>query len=87
MAASRRPAADPAGAVRVWGRATGCGGLTIRPAEKTAPRQTVCVHPIRARSARNVAAIEAYRKIGFIDTGVRHEEGFGPQLIFAKPLG
>ena len=26
-------------------------------------------------------------RIGFIDTGVRHEEGFGPQLIFAKPLG
>ncbi|WP_293401305.1 GNAT family N-acetyltransferase [Phenylobacterium sp.] len=40
-----------------------------------------------AVNARNVAAIEAYRKIGFIDTGERHEGGFGAQLIFAKPLG
>ena len=40
-----------------------------------------------AVNARNLAAIEAYRKIGFIDTGGRHEESFGPQLIFAKPLG
>ena len=38
-------------------------------------------------NARNLPAIEAYRKIGFVDTGGRHEEGFGPQLIFAKPLG
>lgn len=40
-----------------------------------------------AVNARNVAAISAYGKIGFVDTGARHEEGYGPQYIFAKPLG
>jgi Acetyltransferases len=39
-----------------------------------------------AVNARNTGAIEAYRKIGFVDTGQRHEEGMGPQYIFAKPL-
>lgn len=39
-----------------------------------------------AVNSRNVGAIEAYRRIGFVDTGQRHEEGMGPQYIFAKPL-
>lgn len=39
-----------------------------------------------AVNARNEAAIAAYRKIGFVDTGVRHDEGHGPQFVFAKPL-
>jgi len=39
-----------------------------------------------AVNARNEAAITAYQRIGFVDTGQRHEEGFGPQFIFVKPL-
>ena len=39
-----------------------------------------------AVNAKNVPAIEAYRKIGFIDTGRRFEEEPAPKLIFAKPL-
>ena len=39
-----------------------------------------------AVNARNEAAIAAYRKIGFVDTGQRHEEGFGAQFIFVKPM-
>jgi ribosomal protein S18 acetylase RimI-like enzyme len=41
-----------------------------------------------AVNARNTGAIAAYRKIGFVDTGVRHDEGpHGVQYVFAKPLG
>lgn len=40
-----------------------------------------------AVNARNEAAIAAYRKIGFVDTGVRHEDGHGSQCVFAKPVG
>ncbi|MDP3855345.1 N-acetyltransferase [Phenylobacterium sp.] len=39
-----------------------------------------------AVNERNTAAIAAYRKIGFVDTGQRHEEGQGPQLVFVKPM-
>jgi len=39
-----------------------------------------------AVNARNTPAIAAYQKIGFVDTGARHDEGRGPQLIFAKPM-
>jgi len=39
-----------------------------------------------AVNARNEGAIAAYQKIGFVDTGQRHEEGFGPQFIFVKPM-
>ncbi|HVK43219.1 MAG TPA: GNAT family N-acetyltransferase [Phenylobacterium sp.] len=39
-----------------------------------------------AVNARNTPAIAAYQKIGFVDTGERHDEGRGPQFIFAKPM-
>jgi ribosomal protein S18 acetylase RimI-like enzyme len=40
-----------------------------------------------AVNAHNTPAIGAYQKMGFVDTGARHEEDVGPQLIFAKPMG
>lgn len=40
-----------------------------------------------AVNARNEPAIAAYRKIGFVDTGARHQDRHGPQYIFAKPVG
>jgi RimJ/RimL family protein N-acetyltransferase len=39
-----------------------------------------------AVNARNDAAMAAYRKIGFVDTGVRHQGDHGEQYVFAKPL-
>lgn len=39
-----------------------------------------------AVNARNEAAIAAYRRIGFVDTGRRHDEGAGDQFIFVKPM-
>ncbi|MFN3513282.1 MAG: GNAT family N-acetyltransferase [Phenylobacterium sp.] len=39
-----------------------------------------------AVNARNEGAIAAYGRMGFVDTGVRHDEGYGPQYVFAKPL-
>jgi ribosomal protein S18 acetylase RimI-like enzyme len=40
-----------------------------------------------AVNARNTPAIAAYQRMGFVDTGERHQEDLGPQLIFAKPMG
>jgi ribosomal protein S18 acetylase RimI-like enzyme len=39
-----------------------------------------------AVNARNDPAIAAYRKIGFVDTGARHDGPQGPQFVFAKPV-
>ena len=39
-----------------------------------------------AVNERNQPAIEAYRKIGFVDTGQRFVEEPAAKLIFAKPL-
>ena len=39
-----------------------------------------------AVNERNQPAIEAYRKIGFVDTGQRFAEEPAAKLIFAKPL-
>lgn len=39
-----------------------------------------------AVNARNAPAIAAYEKIGFVDTGLRHEGPQGAQFVFVKPM-
>jgi len=90
----RRPAWAPPGTVslhnfrvRLGFQGKGVGRRCISLLEDWFARERP-VQPqlMLAVNARNTGAIEAYRKIGFVDTGQRHEEGMGPQYIFAKPL-
>ncbi|HEY9234775.1 MULTISPECIES: GNAT family N-acetyltransferase [Phenylobacterium] len=90
----RRPAWAPPGTVSLHNfrvrpgfQGKGVGRRCISLLEEWFARERP-VQPqlMLAVNSRNTAAINAYRKIGFVDTGQRHEEGMGPQYIFAKPL-
>lgn len=91
----RRPSWAPPGAVSLHSfrvrpgmQGQGIGRRCIDLLENWFARQRPTQPQLMlAVNARNEAAIAAYRRIGFVDTGLRHEEGHGPQYVFAKPVG
>lgn len=91
---ARRPAWAPAGTVSLHNfrvrpglQGKGVGRRCIALMEAWFARERP-VQPelMLAVKADNAGAIAAYQKMGFVDTGRRHDEGDGERHVFVKPL-